>query len=188
MSNHNSVSHSPKRRPRGVGQIRQAIVDGPTAGNGRTTNGSSVSDSHWTATVSNAPARLPGRPSLDRGYQADGLYCGRRVGGEGRSRQGIPRSCGGFLRRQPSLRAFPMRCSEGAVLRKSDAVRRHEDDRFPSRTRWGRLVSLGSIHRSTRRRPCPSPTTTPYASWCPASSFSPSTQLVLRRVAKARRD
>ena len=75
--------------------------------------------------------RLPGRPSVRRGSEADGLHRGRRAGGEGRARQGIPGPRGRFLRRQPALHAVPVRGPEGAVLRLGHPLATLRENREP---------------------------------------------------------
>ena len=104
--------------PEPLGQIRQAIVEWPD---------------RWRRARDDRKFRQ--RFALDggslkrppRGFPADHPWIedlkrtdfigARRVGGAGRSRQGIPGPRGGVLHRQPSLHAFPVRCPEGAVLR-----------------------------------------------------------------------
>ena len=68
-------------------------------------------------------SRLSGRSSLDRGSQADGLHRPRRVGGAGRSRQGVPGPRCDLLHRQSSLHAFPVRCPQSAFLKTADPCR-----------------------------------------------------------------
>ncbi len=104
--------------PEPLGLIRQAIVRWPDRWRrARDDRKFCAVRAGRQQSEASAP-RISRRSRLDRGLEADGLHRPGRAGGARRFEQGLPGPRGGVFHRQPPFHAVPVRCVEGAVLRR----------------------------------------------------------------------